>query len=107
MLIVECGRVELNQAEILDARTELICDADAVAGRDSGVCGIFVDAADAAGRHNEKMAVDDTEFAFAEQFNGEAGFRLDGAAHDGEFRDCDIREFSGLRKQAAENLCTG
>ena len=73
----EAGRVELEELHVLERQALAPDDADAVAGEGVGVGGGLVDLAEAAGGEDDRLRVEDVQFAGGELVGDDAGGLVD------------------------------
>ena len=105
--VIECGGVELYIAEVFDLGTEAVCRSDAVAGGDSGVGGIFIHSADAAGGKDAEMTGAGNELAVLQHQQGKTGLGTADTGHDSVFPDSDIFLLLNIPKKRGFDLEAG
>ena len=91
--VVECGRMELDVAEILYLSAHFISESDTVACSDSRVCGELINTSDTACSKDEEVAVHSLICIIRHfQESGVACGSLLGSTHQGILHNLHIRE---------------
>ena len=91
MLVVERGRVKLNERKVLDVCAHFVSGSDAVTRCDSGVRGVFVNSADAARCKDNVTGVIGRMFIVHADIGGETRSRLFQFAEKSILENVDIR----------------